>query len=108
MNAVMRLFALGGLSAPERPWKQPRYRIDENHRGYLSPGKHVVAYGNLISDEVLDHPLVNALVTSAYQDHMFEPRQLLSHSLVKQPALRRKQDHARLILSARYSLHGAK
>ena len=46
---------------------QPRHGIHDDHCRHLAPGQHVVADGNLVRHEGVDHPLVDPLVPPAQE-----------------------------------------
>ena len=46
---------------------EPGDRLEHDHRGHLAAGQHVVADRQLAVDEVVAHPLVDALVAAAQQ-----------------------------------------
>ncbi|MEI9895718.1 MAG: hypothetical protein WDN28_18000 [Chthoniobacter sp.] len=54
----------------EHPRQQPHYRIGEDRRGNRAIGQNVIANGNLLIHEMIDHPLVDPFVVPAEQDEM--------------------------------------
>ena len=74
------------------PGHQPTDRLDHDHRRHLSPGQHVVADRQLAVDEVLAHPVVDALVATAQQREPVAGRQLGCHRLVETAAAGAQQE----------------
>ena len=64
-----------GLVA-HHPRHQPADRLEHHHRRHLAAGQHVVADRELAVDEVLVHPLVDALVAAAQQGEAVAGREL--------------------------------
>ena len=56
------------------------------------PTQHDVADAELLVDEVLAHPVVDALVPAAQQTEAIESNELCGHLLVESPAARTEEE----------------
>src|SRR3954447_24208233 len=72
-------------------------RVADDHRGELSARQHVAADRQLLGGEVLDDPLVEALVAAAQQGECGLGGELVDQRVVEQPSGRRQRDHAPLL-----------
>ncbi len=72
----MRIFQKPGLKAfirmafrrAQNAGQQPHHRFEQDHRGNLAPGEHVIADRDLFEPPAIDHPLVDPLEPSTYDD----------------------------------------
>ena len=62
-----------------RPRQQAHDRFDHQARGDLSPAQHDVADAELAVDQVLAHPVVDALVAPAHQAEAIAGGQFVGH-----------------------------
>jgi hypothetical protein len=82
----------------ERAGQLAQHRVRHHHRRELAAGQHVAADRELLAAEVVDHPLVEALVASAQQGDGLLPRERVGERVVEQPAARGQGDHPALLL----------
>ena len=85
---VAEALVVGRRVVAHDPRHQPADRLEHHHGGHLSPAEHVVADRQLAVDQVLAHPLVDALVAAAQQAEAIGARQLAGPALVETAARR--------------------
>ena len=73
------------------------YGVRKYQRGQLAAGENIIAYGNFFINDLVDDPLVNALIVAAQQRNIIELRQLLDPLLGQGLALRRHIDKMRAL-----------
>ena len=79
------------VSFPITPASRRVDGLDHHHRRGLAAGQHVVAHRQLAVDQVLAHPVVDALVAPAEQGEPLRAGQLARQGLVE-PAARRAEE----------------
>ena len=77
----------------EHPWQQPRAGVDHDARRELAARQHVVADRQFLVDQLLDQPLIDALVASGKQQKPGPLGQLSRPGLRERPALRAHVNH---------------
>ena len=77
------------------PGQQPDHGVDDDERGQLAAGQHVVADRQLEVDQRAD-PLVDALVARAHEDEMRSRGEIRRARLAEDLADRIEQDHGRV------------
>ena len=87
----------GGVGVPERSRQLAQHGVADDHRRQLSPGQHVAPDRDLVGAEVLDDPLVEALVAPAQQRERGLGGQLAGERVVELAPAGRQRDHAALL-----------
>ena len=75
--------SVGRLVVAHHAGHEPSDGLDHDQRGHLAAGQHEVADRQLVVDEVLAHPLVDALVAPAQQREAVRRRQRTRLALVE-------------------------
>ena len=89
------------LFAAEHSRNHAGHRVDEQHRGQLTPGDHHVPDAHLDVHEVGAHPLVHALVPPADDEQARLRGQFGDQRAIQSTALRGHQHHLRGCLGER-------
>src|SRR5215210_5835376 len=82
-----------GVGVAERPRQLAQDGVADDHRSELAAREHVAADRDLVRAEVVDDPLVEALVAPAQQGHPRLGRELGGERVVQQPPARGQGDH---------------
>src|SRR5215210_1007604 len=82
-----------GVGVAERPRELAQHGVADHHRRELAAREDVAADRDLVRAEVVDDPLVEALVAAAQEGHPRLGRQLGGERVVEQPSARRERDH---------------
>ena len=85
----------------ERARQLAQDRVAHDHRGELAAGQHVAPDRDRVAREVLDDPLVEALVAAAQQRHRGLGGQLVDERVVEHPPARGERDDAALACAGR-------
>src|SRR5215207_495093 len=86
---------LGDRGGIDDPWHQARDGVDDDARGQLAAGQHVVTDRDLLGAQDLDRAVVDPLVASADDRDPLARRELLGNRLLEEPATRRHDEDPR-------------
>ena len=96
-------FLLVAAFIREHARAKPRHTVDQHERAKLAAGQHIIADGNFLVDNLVEHTLIDALIMSAHDVQMLHQRKLPRALLRQRPALRRHVDHMRPVAAARFA-----